>query len=89
MRRNSRAAGRALPVTGIVERMADEELDAHEGEARLTGRTEPPPESRVFFSSTLYSGPVPFGEPPSEPVEIVGEVPWELRDTDDLDDDES
>ena len=58
----------------------DETLDEHEDEIRLKGRTEPPPESQVFLSSTLYSGPVPFGEPPSESVEIVGEVPWELRD---------
>ncbi|HEX4056771.1 MAG TPA: hypothetical protein VHX87_00470 [Galbitalea sp.] len=28
-----------------------------------------------------YNGPpIPFGDPPPEPVELVGKVPWELQD---------
>ena len=63
--------------------MDDEAPDAHEGEARLKGRTEPPPVARMWVPGGLTAGPIPFGNVPSEPVEIVGEVPWELRDADD------
>jgi hypothetical protein len=31
--------------------------------------------------SPPYAFPIPFGEPPAEPVKLVdGEIPWELRD---------
>jgi hypothetical protein len=63
--------------------MGDEMLDEHEGEAGLKGRTEPPPEGRMTFLGAPYASPVPFGDAPSEPVKIVGEVPWELREADD------
>jgi hypothetical protein len=30
-----------------------------------------------------YAFPIPFGEPPAEPVTLVeGDIPWELRDAD-------
>ena len=54
-------------------------------EAPLTGEEEPPPVG-PWSAFNLYSSPVPFGGPPSEPVEIDGEVPWELRE-DPADDD--
>lgn len=46
---------------------------------KLKGRPEPPPVGKwAFYSSTR--DPIPFGSPPDELVEVVGEVPWELRD---------
>jgi hypothetical protein len=46
----------------------------------LTPRVEPPPMSRPLMAPP-YAYPIPFGEPPSEPVKLVdGEIPWELRD---------
>jgi hypothetical protein len=27
-----------------------------------------------------YAGPIPFGAPPVEKVELTGDIPWELRD---------
>ncbi len=46
----------------------------------LTPRVEPPPMSRPMMAPP-YAYPIPFGEPPPEPVELVdGEIPWELRD---------
>jgi len=62
----------------------DEHEDA--AEVHLTGEQEPPPVG-PWSAFNLYSSPVPFGVPPSEPVEIEGEVPWELR-SDAADDDE-
>ncbi|HEY4268467.1 MAG TPA: hypothetical protein VGM94_09775 [Galbitalea sp.] len=57
--------------------MVDSRDEHHE--TPLEGEEEPPPVGpRSAFN--LYSSPVPFGGPPSEPVEIDGEVPWELRD---------
>jgi len=47
---------------------------------KLTPRVEPPPMSRPMMSPP-YAYPIPFGEPPAEPVELVdGEIPWELRE---------
>jgi hypothetical protein len=47
---------------------------------KLTPQIEPPPMSRPMMSPP-YAFPIPFGEPPTEPVELVdGEIPWELRD---------
>jgi len=47
---------------------------------KLTPRVEPPPMSRPMMSPP-YAFPIPFGEPPAEPVELIdGEIPWELRD---------
>ena len=49
---------------------------------KLTPKVEPPPMSRPMMSPP-YAFPIPFGEPPAEPVELVdGEIPWELRDAD-------
>ena len=46
----------------------------------LTPKVEPPPMSRPMMSPP-YAFPIPFGEPPAEPVELVdGEIPRELRD---------
>jgi hypothetical protein len=30
----------------------------------------------------MFTDPQPFALPPDEPVTVVGEVPWELRDDD-------
>jgi len=47
---------------------------------KLTPKVEPPPMSRPMMSPP-YAYPIPFGEPPAEPVELVdGEIPWELRE---------
>ena len=47
----------------------------------LHGNPEPPPAGDDFFSG-MFTDPQPFATPPDEPVEVVGEVPWELRDDD-------
>lgn len=55
--------------------------DADELIEHLTPRVEPPPMSRPMMAPP-YAYPIPFGEPPTEPVELVeGEIPWELRDS--------
>lgn len=44
---------------------------------------DPPTSPRfgAWMGSPAYNGPpVPFGDPPPEPVKLVGEIPWELRD---------
>lgn len=47
----------------------------------LTGRQEPPPVSKAPVPiGGMTTSPTPFGSPPDEPVEIVGDVPWEFRD---------
>ncbi|MEP6844043.1 MAG: hypothetical protein ABJA11_11000 [Pseudolysinimonas sp.] len=47
---------------------------------KLSPHVEPPPMSRPLLSPP-YAFPIPFGEPPAEPVKLVdGEIPWELRD---------
>lgn len=47
---------------------------------KLTPRIEPPPMSKPWMPIP-YGHPIPFGDPPAEPVELVdGEIPWELRD---------
>ncbi|MBW4031846.1 MAG: hypothetical protein HIU88_04185 [Acidobacteria bacterium] len=47
---------------------------------KLTPRIEPPPMSKPVMP-VPYAFPIPFGEPPAEPVTLVeGEIPWELRD---------
>lgn len=33
-----------------------------------------------FYIPGYTPAPVPFGQPPQEDVEVVGEIPWELRD---------
>jgi len=54
--------------------------DAAEVIDKLTEKVEPPPMSRPMMSPP-YAFPIPFGEPPAEPVQLVdGEIPWELRD---------
>jgi hypothetical protein len=59
-------------------------LRAGEDLGHLTGEYEPVPVSTEGLSG-IYTDPLPFGMPPSEPVEIDGDVPWELDD-DDTDD---
>jgi hypothetical protein len=47
---------------------------------KLSPQVEPPPMSRPTMP-VPYAYPIPFGEPPAEPVTLVeGEIPWELRD---------
>jgi hypothetical protein len=47
---------------------------------KLSPKVEPPPMSRPTMP-VPYAYPIPFGEPPAEPVTLVeGEIPWELRD---------
>ncbi len=47
---------------------------------RLSPAVEPPPMSRPTMP-VPYAYPIPFGEPPAEPVTLVeGEIPWELRE---------
>ena len=41
-------------------------------------RVERPPFH--FDALSMYSEPVPFGAAPVEAIELIGEVPWELRD---------
>ena len=41
-------------------------------------RVERPPSD--FDSLSTYAEPVPFGTAPVEAIELVGEIPWELRD---------
>jgi len=52
---------------------------------QLTGRIrdiEPPPMARPVVSPP-YGVPIPFGAPPTEPIELApDEIPWELRDED-------
>jgi hypothetical protein len=48
--------------------------------AKLSPQVEPPPMSRPTMP-VPYAYPIPFGEPPTEPVTLVaGEIPWELRE---------
>ena len=47
---------------------------------KLSPQVEPPPMSTPVMP-VPYAYPIPFGEPPAEPVTLVeGEIPWELRD---------
>lgn len=47
---------------------------------KLSPQIEPPPMSRPTMP-VPYAYPIPFGEPPAEPVTLVeGEIPWELRE---------
>ena len=56
--------------------------DAADLLASVSPKVEPPPMSRPLMAPP-YAYPIPFGEPPAEPVELVeGEIPWELRDAD-------
>ena len=41
---------------------------------------EEPPFGHIPVVPLYGPTPVPFGEPPSEPVTIEGEIPWELQD---------
>jgi hypothetical protein len=44
---------------------------------------EPPSSPRfgAWNGIPVYNGPpIPFGEPPPEPVKLVGDVPWELQE---------
>lgn len=50
-------------------------------ESELHGEREAPPAGDDFFSG-MFTDPQPFALPPDEPVTVVGEVPWELRDDD-------
>jgi hypothetical protein len=60
---------------GVIFGRGDE-LDA--------GVEEPPMAVAPFGFGTgipVYTGaPIPFGDPPPEPVKLVGDVPWELRE---------
>ncbi len=48
--------------------------------AKLSPQVEPPPMSRPTMP-VPYAYPIPFGDPPAEPVTLVeGEIPWELRE---------
>jgi hypothetical protein len=55
----------------------DEPVD----DSELHGEAEEPPPGDDFFSG-MFTEPQPFALPPEEPVEVVGEIPWELRDDD-------
>ncbi len=39
---------------------------------------EPPP-TAIVRVTPIFSEPIPFGSPPSEDVELTGDIPWELR----------
>lgn len=66
----------------IKVRKADlDRLRAGEDLGHLEGDYEPVPVGKEAFSGK-FSSPKPFGSPPDEPVEVVGDVPWELRDDD-------
>ena len=75
-------------------RLADHVVEARKAELKrlragedledLDGDYEPVPVSTDGLAG-IYTDPLPFGRPPDEPVEIDGEVPWELQD-DDTDD---
>jgi len=56
----------------MTERTADDEPELH-------GEAEEPPTGDDFFSG-MFTDPQPFATPPDEPVEVIGEIPWELRD---------
>ena len=56
----------------MTARTEDEDPELH-------GDPEPPPPGDDFFSG-MFTDPQPFATPPEEPIEVVGEVPWELRD---------
>jgi hypothetical protein len=40
---------------------------------------EPPPMAHPNLGG-FYAEDIPFGDPPDEPVTLVGKVPWELAD---------
>lgn len=72
MQKYSRAM--AKPRQDGTKTAADEVIE------NLTPRVEPPPMSRPMMAPP-YAYPIPFGEPPAEPVELVdGDIPWELRE---------
>lgn len=47
--------------------------------------TEEPPMARPPMGVSIHgpSAQIAFGDPPPEKVELVGDVPWELRDDSD------
>jgi len=53
----------------------------------LPAGTEEPPLASPPLGVSIYGPPVQiaFGDPPPEKVELVGDVPWELRDDSDSD----
>ena len=53
-------------------------------ETEIHGEEEPPPAGDDFFSG-MFTDAQPFAQPPDEPVTVVGEVPWELRDDESAD----
>jgi hypothetical protein len=67
-------AGRKPREHGVIFGRGDELGD---------GVEEPPTAEPPFGFATgipIYRGaPIPFGNPPPEPVKLVGDVPWELR----------
>jgi hypothetical protein len=47
------------------------------------GGVAPVPQNPSRYGiGSLSVEPGPFDEPPPEPVELIGEIPWELRDDD-------
>jgi hypothetical protein len=60
---------------------SDEILDPVDA-SEIRGEAEEPPAGDDFFSG-MFTEPQPFAQPPGQPVTVVGEVPWELRDDDD------
>ncbi|HEY5229450.1 MAG TPA: hypothetical protein VIJ11_00975 [Galbitalea sp.] len=49
----------------------------------LADDVEEPPMAEPWYGFRIpgYApGPIAFGEPPKEDVELTGEIPWELRD---------
>jgi len=46
----------------------------------LAKDVEQPPTPEWTAIPAYGPGPVPFSEPPKEDVEVVGDVPWELRE---------
>ncbi len=68
---------------GYAGRMSEREPREH---GILFGRgddlgadVEPPPMGPPRLPPP-YSGPIPFGSPPDEDIQLTGEIPWELRD---------
>jgi hypothetical protein len=52
-----------------------------QGDPQLHGDPEPPPAGHDEFTS-MFTEPQPFDSPPDEDVQVVGDIPWELRDDD-------
>jgi hypothetical protein len=52
-------------------------------EPELRGDIEPPPPGHDEFTE-MFTEPQPFDTPPDEDVQVIGDIPWELRDDDEF-----